>query len=124
AKPDTAELQAMLSPKPAPRVRDIRKARTAETAGERPAAARPATAPSGAFAVQLGSFQKAENAEALSGKLAAKGFRAYTMDWTDAAQTQWKVVRVGAYDSRDDAARVAGELKASFGLSPMVVNAR
>ena len=119
AKPDTAELQAMLSPKPAPAGKDARKVRS--TPAERP---RPAPAPSGSYAVQLGSFQKAENAEALSGKLTAKGFHAYTMDWTDATQTQWKVVRVGGYESRDDAARVAGELKAAFGLTPMVVNAR
>ncbi|HYH38415.1 MAG TPA: SPOR domain-containing protein [Azospirillum sp.] len=126
---NAADLQAMLAPpKPAQPAAKAGKAKAAPaaapTAPAAPSAPRPAASVSGRWMVQAGSFSVVENAEAVVRKLAAKGYSAQVIDWTDAAQRSWKVVRVGGYDNPAEAKRVAGELKSVFGLSPMVVSGR
>ena len=126
---NAADLQAMLAPpKPAQPAAKAGKAKAAPAATPAAPAAgsapRPAASVSGRWMVQAGSFSVVENAEAVVRKLAAKGYSAQVIDWTDAAQRSWKVVRVGGYDNPAEAKRVAGELKSVFGLSPMVVSGR
>ena len=124
-KAETPELQAMLAPKAARRAPAEPKAQTAsvdESAVE--SAAPGATVPGGRYAVQLGSFHVAENAEALVRKLRGSGYRAYALDWTDASQQSWRVVRIGGFGDSAAARRVANQLKAKVGLDPVVVSTR
>ncbi|WP_207457175.1 SPOR domain-containing protein [Azospirillum sp. SYSU D00513] len=90
-----------------------------------PAAAAPAVPAQGnggRFTIQLGSFQVAENADALVRRLQARGIEAYTLAWTDSEQRNWRVVRVGRYPSSAEAQRAAEDLRSSIGgLNPVVV---
>nr|WP_209877006.1 SPOR domain-containing protein [Azospirillum soli] len=125
AKAETPELQAMLAPKAAKRAPAEPKAQTASVDESAVDSAAPAaSAPSGRYAVQLGSFHVAENAEALVRKLQGSGYRAYALDWTDASQQSWRVVRVGGFGDSAAAKRVANQLKAKVGLDPVVVSTR
>jgi len=118
---ETAELQAMLTPKAPP---PGGKGQQATPAVQPPAkAARPAVA-YGRWVVQAGSFSIAENAEGLRRRLADKGYAAQVIDWTDGAQRSWKVVRVGAPTSQAEARRIAGELTSILGLNTLVVGVR
>ncbi|QCN95806.1 SPOR domain-containing protein [Azospirillum argentinense] len=144
---ETAELQAMLSapPPPAAAQRQAAAARPApqpakpapKTASTPPAAA-PATAPSsgvltppasaavpdGRYTVQVGSFQQADNAEGLVRRLRGLGFNAYALDWTDAEQRSWHVVRVGGYADTAAARQAAASLKGKVEAQPIVVSTR
>ncbi len=143
AKPatETAELQAMLAPKTPPRApaakREVAKPEAAKPDApkplgtlSKPASTAPAesagtaepTTPDGRYAVQVGSFQMAENAEALVRRLRDNGYSAVTLDWTDAAQKSWHAVRVGGYADPAAAKRAAGVLKGKMGLPAMVVS--
>ena len=125
AKAETPELQAMLAPKAARRAPAEPKAQTALVDDGAVESAGPgAAAPGGRYAVQLGSFHVAENAEALVRKLQSSGYRAYALDWTDASQQSWRVVRVGGFGDSAAARRVANQLKAKVGLDPVVVSTR
>ncbi|WP_353858590.1 SPOR domain-containing protein [Azospirillum formosense] len=150
---ETAELQAMLSapPPPAAPQRPAAVARpapqpakpapkTASTtpASTTPASTPPATAPSsgvltppasavaadGRYAVQVGSFQQADNAEGLVRRLRGLGFNAYALDWTDAEQRSWHVVRVGGYADTAAARQAAASLKGKVEAQPIVVSTR
>ena len=130
AKPpesNPTELQAMLSPpkssQPAGKTRKV-KATAAPVEPATAPAPRPVVSATGRWVVQAGSFSVLENAEAVQRKLAAKGYSAQVIDWTDSAQRSWKVVRVGGYDNQADAKRVATDLKSNLGLSPLVVAGR
>lgn len=126
AKSEPGDLQAMLAPKD-----------TAKTAGRTPQKPKPeaqspaatgetaaATVPSGRYSIQLGSFQQASNAEALVAKLKASGFQAYAMDWTDASQRSWRVVRVGGYPDTATAKRAGADVKSKLGMDSVVVSTR
>lgn len=126
----TAELQAMLrspapktEPAPAPPARAVAPA-PRPTAG--PAAIPPASgAPGdGRYAVQVGSFGVAENADALQRRLAERGFSAYALDWTDRNQRSWRVVRVGNFRTDGEARRAAEELKARMNVPAQIVTTR
>lgn len=127
---ETAELQAMLAPKPParPAAEATRpaapKATKPQLEPSRPAPAASApvpTVPNGRYAIQLGTFQVAENADALVRRLRDSGFNAYALDWTDGEQKSWRAVRVGAYGDSTAAKRAADSLKAKMGLQPIVV---
>ncbi len=144
---ETAELQAMLSapPPPASAQRQAAAARPApqpakpapKTASTPPATA-PATAsssgvltppastaaPDGRYTVQVGSFQQADNAEGLVRRLRGLGFNAYALDWTDAEQRSWHVVRVGGYADTAAARQAAASLKGKVEAQPIVVSTR
>ncbi|QCO02958.1 SPOR domain-containing protein [Azospirillum argentinense] len=145
---ETAELQAMLSapPPPAAAQRQAATARPApqpakpapKTASTPPAPTPPATVPSsgvltppasaavpdGRYTVQVGSFQQADNAEGLVRRLRGLGFNAYALDWTDAEQRSWHVVRVGGYADTAAARQAAASLKGKVEAQPIVVSTR
>src|SRR5689334_15008600 len=63
---------------------------------------KPADAGSGrrdTWTVQLGSFQRMENADALRRTLVRQGFDAYALDWTGGDRRTWRTVRVGHVES-------------------------
>ncbi|MBP2227135.1 cell division septation protein DedD [Azospirillum agricola] len=142
---DPGELQAMLAPPKEPR--EARRAPTkpaeakpveakpaeAKAAGSklagaappRPAGASPTPAtPGGRYAVQIGTFKVAENAESLTRRLQGGGFPAYTLEWTDQSNQSWRAVRVGGYADAEAAKRAAGQLKAKMGVNSVVVTTR
>ncbi|CAO3448147.1 hypothetical protein [Azospirillum argentinense] len=150
---ETAELQAMLSapPPPAAAQRQAAVARPAPQpakpapksasttpASTPPASTPPATAsssgvltppapagvPDGRYTVQVGSFQQADNAEGLVRRLRGLGFNAYALDWTDAEQRSWHVVRVGGYADTAAARQAAASLKGKVEAQPIVVSTR
>ncbi|WP_051341486.1 SPOR domain-containing protein [Azospirillum halopraeferens] len=84
----------------------------------------PAGAPAGRYTVQVGTFRDAANATALVRRLTERGYRAYAMGWTDPEGRSWTAVRVGGYEGRGEATRVAGELQGVLGLTPIVVGTR
>ncbi|WP_145704081.1 SPOR domain-containing protein [Azospirillum baldaniorum] len=141
---ETAELQAMLSapPPPAAAQRPAAAARpapqpakpTPKAASTPPAATAPssgvltppasAAVPDGRYTVQVGSFQQADNAEGLVRRLRGLGFNAYALDWTDAEQRSWHVVRVGGYADTAAARQAAASLKGKVEAQPIVVSTR
>ncbi|ALJ34373.1 SPOR domain-containing protein [Azospirillum brasilense] len=141
---ETAELQAMLSapPPPAAAQRPAAAARPAPQPAKpapKTASTPPATAPSsgvltpppsaasvpdGRYTVQVGSFQQADNAEGLVRRLRGLGFNAYALDWTDAEQRSWHVVRVGGYADTTAARQAAASLKGKVEAQPIVVSTR
>lgn len=126
APASTAELQAMLRT-PAPKAEQAPPAPTRAVApAPRPATAAPAPAPAGdgRYAVQVGSFGVAENAEALQRRLSERGYSAYALDWTDRNQRSWRVVRVGNFRTDAEARRAAEELKARMNVPAQIVTTR
>ena len=133
--PAPAQRQAATSvaPRPAPQ-----PAKPAPKAAATPPAAPPTTAPSsgvlavpspstvpeGRYAVQVGSFQQADNAEGLVRRLRGLGYSAYVLDWTDAEQRSWHVVRVGGYADTAAARQAAASLKGKVEAQPIVVSTR
>ncbi|MCR6630242.1 MAG: SPOR domain-containing protein [Magnetospirillum sp.] len=83
-----------------------------------------AAAVDGRYAVQVGSFQQADNAEGLVRRLRGLGFNAYALDWTDAEQRSWHVVRVGGYADTAAAGQAAASLKGKVEAQPIVVSTR
>ena len=108
----------------------------AETAAvQKPAPTAPAAAPagetapvrlvtseaSGEFCLQLGSFEKAENARKLQSDLKDKGIAAIIFDQTDSSsQRTWHAVRVGGYGSLDSAAQAAADFSNKWRIQAMV----
>jgi tetratricopeptide (TPR) repeat protein len=64
----------------------------------------------GRFTVQVGSFERRENAEALAGRLKAGGFPAFVTEAAVEGRVYYRV-RVGGYASREDARRELGVLE-------------
>src|SRR5690349_15640541 len=58
------------------------------------------------WTVQLGSFQRMENADALRRTLVRQGFDAYALDWTGGDRRTWRTVRVGHVESAAAARRL------------------
>jgi cell division septation protein DedD len=78
-----------------------------------------ATQPSAArFQVQVTAVRTAAAADAIAGKLKAKGFSALTVE-----EGGLYKVRIGSYTSRAEAAAAVPEIKAKLGGSPFVVAA-
>lgn len=134
---DGSELQAMLAPPKEPREVKRTPAKPTETkaaepkpAVSKPAMAKPTESPAGApsaggrYAIQIGTFKVAENADSLTRKLQGGGFPAYTLGWTDASNQSWRAVRVGGYADAAAAKRAAGELKTKMGVDSVVVTTR
>ncbi len=79
-----------------------------------------AAAAGGTF-IQVGAFRQKENADQLRDKIAQSGFS------KNGAVESWyndgiHRVRIGPYASRDDAERVAAQLKQSLGLTAIITN--
>ena len=89
---------------------------------ERPAAVPgpESAAPAGGWIVQLGSFQKAENAHALEKRLRAKGYSAF-VESGDSVQGEVFRVFVGPMPDRGQAADSATELRREMKLEGIVM---
>ena len=75
---------------------------------------------SGAYVVQLAVFAHKDNAKQLQQKLSANGIRSYT-EVMKTAHGEKTRVRAGPYESRDDAEKVLGQVKA-LGLNGVVTH--
>jgi cell division protein FtsN len=96
----------------------------AREAAPSPAAASPAPAggvPDGQlWTVQVSSFRSRGLAEELRARLAARGLDAYLVSTSSEEGRVRYRVRVGAFTSRTEAERVAGELRTERSLNPFV----
>jgi DedD protein len=110
--------EATLGPRPA------QGARAPATGAGRPTpaqvAAAGATAPSEAWTVQVSAFRSRALADELRARLAARGFDAYIFpSITEDGRPRYRV-RIGTYPTRNDAERVAADLRSERGLNPLV----
>jgi len=79
----------------------------------------PAAAGAGGFQVQVAAYQREGDATAVRDRLARKGFPAFVTTATTSAGT-WFRVRVGGYETRNEAQTVATRLKREEQLEPWV----
>jgi DedD protein len=73
------------------------------------------------MAVQVGSFASRNNAERLVGQLAQAGYDAFMHGEVSGGRTIWRV-RVGTYETRDEADRLLKTLTEEEGLQGIVVS--
>jgi septal ring-binding cell division protein DamX len=78
----------------------------------------------GHWAVQVGTFSVAGNAEQLVRKLGQNGRSAYVVEWQDRQGRTWKAVRVGNFTSESSARAAVGELKTQMDLTGQLINLR
>ncbi len=90
---------------------------------ETPTATTPAPAPTGVggFTVQVRSSPNEADAKAAVASLAAAGFEAYVVRADLGARGVWYRVRVGRFESRDDARKTAAKLRSSGGASDAII---
>lgn len=110
ASPKTAPKAAALPPGPAAAVPPPAKK----------SASAPAVKRAGTRVVQVASFRRAQEAEALRQRLVKKGYAAYIREVDLGAKGRWERVFVGPFASADEADRVAARLKAEEKLSALV----
>ncbi|MBI2217881.1 MAG: SPOR domain-containing protein [Candidatus Rokubacteria bacterium] len=72
------------------------------------------------FMIQVAAYGTPSQAQALRGRLAAKGLDAAVSEVATSSGTRWRV-RVGTYTSRDDARAAAERLATQMRVDPMVV---
>jgi cell division septation protein DedD len=84
---------------------------------EAPASAASPSAPTGRFAVQVGSYNNSSEANERVSKLRASGFTARAAAVDLPQRGIWHRVYVGGFDTREEAARHANELRAK-GVAP------
>ena len=94
----------------------------APPAAAEPPAVRVAASPesAGSFCLQLGSFEKAENARKLQSDLKDKGITAIIFDQTDSTQRTWHAVRVGGYNTLGAAAQAAADFSSKWRIQALV----
>ncbi len=61
------------------------------------------------YTVQVGAFLEKDNAEDLAEDLKDKGYAPYIISVWDSMKRQWHTVRLGDYDTQEEAAKAAGE---------------
>ena len=108
AKPPVAAAPKPEQPKPEP----------AKPEPAKPTPSVPAAAGTG-FAVQLGAFGKAEDANALRDKVRAAGFSAF-VEQVSTDKGALHRVRVGPVANRSDAEQLRAQVASKFGISGMV----
>lgn len=115
-KPEPAKVEA---PKPAPAKAESAKAEKVEPA--KPAVVTPkAPAASGVgFAVQLGAFAAATDADSLRDKARAAGFSAF-VEQVNTDKGPLNRVRIGPVATRDEAEKLKAAVAAKLGVSGMV----
>jgi cell division septation protein DedD len=132
AKPVAAAPKPADVPKPVPAKPEVTKPVTATPAAAKPEmAAKPepakpvATAPAApaasavGFAVQLGAFARAEDADALRDRVRAAGFSAF-VEQVRTDKGALNRVRVGPVANRSDAEQLRAQVAAKVGISGMV----
>lgn len=101
-------------------IAELARAADERLAGQQQAASTPVeAAPDGEWAVQVGSFGEAANAERLEAKLADQGLPVYRRARDNGLTT----VYVGPFASSREGERVMGELKARDNLQGLLVRA-
>jgi cell division protein FtsN len=100
-----------------------RVARVAPAPRPAPAAVTaPAHVPDLPWTVQVSAFRSRTLADELRNRLAARGFDVHVFaSTTEDGRARYRV-RVGAYASRGEAERVAGDLRSERGLNPIVTS--
>jgi cell division septation protein DedD len=90
-----------------------------------PPATTPTPAPAGAggFTIQVRSSQSEADARAVADSLRAAGFDAYVLRADLGPRGTWYRVRVGRFDSRDEARQTIGKLRASGRASDAILQA-
>ncbi|AZR21906.1 SPOR domain-containing protein [Xanthomonas vasicola] len=113
-------------PKPVPAKPEVTKPATATPAAATPEPAKPVvTAPAApaasavGFAVQLGAFARAEDADALRDRVRAAGFSAF-VEQVRTDKGALSRVRVGPVANRGDAEQLRAQVAAKVGISGMV----
>ncbi|WP_349782898.1 SPOR domain-containing protein [Xanthomonas arboricola] len=112
------------APKPAPAKPEVAKTEPAKPEPAKPAVAAPAApaapaASSVGFAVQLGAFGRAEDADALRDRVRAAGFSAF-VEQVRTDKGALNRVRVGPVANRGDAEQLRAQVAAKVGISGMV----
>ncbi|MFC7521262.1 SPOR domain-containing protein [Xanthomonas populi] len=121
AKPVAAAPKPAEPPKPVPAKPDVAKAEPAKPESAKPVVAAP-TAPAASsvgFAVQLGAFGRAEDADALRDRVRAAGFSAF-VEQVRTDKGALNRVRVGPVANRGDAEQLRAQVAAKVGISGMV----
>ncbi|PPT75343.1 sporulation protein [Xanthomonas arboricola pv. populi] len=124
AKPVAAAPKPAEAPKPAPARPDVAKPEPAKPEPAKPVVAAP-TAPAApaassvGFAVQLGAFGRAEDADALRDRVRAAGFSAF-VEQVRTDKGALNRVRVGPVANRGDAEQLRAQVAAKVGISGMV----
>ncbi|MBV6812263.1 SPOR domain-containing protein [Xanthomonas campestris pv. passiflorae] len=126
AKPVVAAPKPAEVAKPAPTKPEVAKPATPTPAAAKPEPAEPvATAPVApaasavGFAVQLGAFGRAEDADALRDRVRAAGFSAF-VEQVRTDKGALNRVRVGPVANRSDAEQLRAQVAAKVGISGMV----
>src|SRR3989304_3443078 len=111
-KPTSGEL---LSEKPLPTVEPIEKKSQLETNKVEPIkkdiAALPAIQPGGRYTIQIGAFQKEEEAKLIVNNLKSKGYPAFIKTAEVPGKGTWYRVRIGTFTTRVTAKLYANNLK-------------
>jgi septal ring-binding cell division protein DamX len=120
--PAAPRVVASPAPKPVPTT----PAKPAPVPAPAPASASAGAVPGGPghWAVQVGTFSVAGNAEQLVRKLGQNGRSAYVVEWQDRQGRTWKAVRVGNFTSESSARAAVGELKTRMDLTGQLINLR
>jgi len=95
-------------------------ARPVPPAAQPPPVSSPPPAPGQRFSVQVGAFSGSAEAEKLADHLRRKGMHVLVVPGTGARDARWRV-RVGPLETRDEANRVAEQLKTSDKLPTWVL---
>ncbi|MDO7962576.1 SPOR domain-containing protein [Xanthomonas euvesicatoria] len=124
AKPVAAAPKPAEAPKPAPAKPEVAKTEPAKPEPTKPGGAAPAApaapaASSVGFAVQLGAFGRAEDADALRDRVRAAGFSAF-VEQVRTDKGALNRVRVGPVANRGDAEQLRAQVAAKVGISGMV----
>ncbi|NIJ83731.1 cell division septation protein DedD [Xanthomonas arboricola] len=121
AKPVAAAPKPAEAPKPAPAKPEVAKTEPAKPEPAKPVVAAPAApaASSVGFAVQLGAFGRAEDADALRDRVRAAGFSAF-VEQVRTDKGALNRVRVGPVANRGDAEQLRAQVAAKVGISGMV----
>jgi cell division septation protein DedD len=72
------------------------------------------------YAVQLGAFLQAGNAERLAAQANEKGYKAEVMVLKDSRGRSWHLVRVGAYPDQGQAHTIASEIEGKLKIKIVV----
>src|SRR3972149_1312547 len=111
-KPTSGEL---LSEKPLPTVEPIEKKPELETTKVEPTkkdiASLPAIQPGGRYTIQIGAFQKEEEAKQIVNNLKSKGYPAFIKTAEVPGKGTWYRVRIGTFTTRVTAKLYANNLK-------------
>ncbi|CAD1788657.1 SPOR domain-containing protein [Xanthomonas arboricola pv. juglandis] len=124
AKPLATAPKPAEAPKPAPAKPEVAKTEPAKPEPAKPVVAAPAApaapaASSVGFAVQLGAFGRAEDADALRDRVRAAGFSAF-VEQVRTDKGALNRVRVGPVANRGDAEQLRAQVAAKVGISGMV----